>query len=144
MNLLSTAFGIHEKALAVRSQRMEVLARNIANADKKLWANQFVEVRVFAGVEHDAIMVPESAVQFGKMGTYLFAVSSSNTATIKIVKTGVRFHDQLQVFGDVTPGERVVALGQFNLYPGASVMDASQTGSPAATHAPVAEAETKK
>ena len=33
MNLFSNAFGIHEKALQVRSQRMEVLARNIANAD---------------------------------------------------------------------------------------------------------------
>ena len=33
MDIFSTAFGIHEKALGVRSQRMEVLARNIANAD---------------------------------------------------------------------------------------------------------------
>ena len=33
MDVFSTAFGIHEKALGVRSQRMEVLARNIANAD---------------------------------------------------------------------------------------------------------------
>jgi flagellar basal-body rod protein FlgB len=33
MDLLTNAFGIHERALAVRSQRMEVLARNIANAD---------------------------------------------------------------------------------------------------------------
>ena len=33
MDLLTNAFGIHESALGVRSQRMEVLARNIANAD---------------------------------------------------------------------------------------------------------------
>ena len=33
MDVFSNAFGIHERALAVRSQRMEVLARNIANAD---------------------------------------------------------------------------------------------------------------
>ena len=33
MNLFSNAFGIHEQALQVRSQRLEVLARNIANAD---------------------------------------------------------------------------------------------------------------
>ena len=33
MNILNNAFGIHEQALKVRSQRMEVLARNIANAD---------------------------------------------------------------------------------------------------------------
>ena len=33
MDLLNNAFGIHERALGVRSQRMEVLARNIANSD---------------------------------------------------------------------------------------------------------------
>jgi flagellar basal-body rod protein FlgB len=33
MDLFNNAFGIHERALGVRSQRMEVLARNIANSD---------------------------------------------------------------------------------------------------------------
>ena len=33
MDILNSAFGIHEQALKVRSQRMDVLARNIANAD---------------------------------------------------------------------------------------------------------------
>lgn len=33
MDLFSSAFGIHERALQVRSQRLEVLASNIANAD---------------------------------------------------------------------------------------------------------------
>jgi len=33
MNMIDQAFGVHEQALGLRSQRMEVLARNIANAD---------------------------------------------------------------------------------------------------------------
>ena len=33
MNLLDQALGIHPQALQLRSQRLEVLARNIANAD---------------------------------------------------------------------------------------------------------------
>lgn len=33
MELLSTALGVHEKALRVRGERMELLARNIANGD---------------------------------------------------------------------------------------------------------------
>ena len=33
MKLFDSAFGIHERALTLRSQRMEVLARNIANSD---------------------------------------------------------------------------------------------------------------
>lgn len=33
MGLLNGVFGLHEPALAVRSRRLELLARNIANAD---------------------------------------------------------------------------------------------------------------
>jgi flagellar basal-body rod protein FlgB len=33
MNIFSGAFGISERALGVRSQRLETLSRNIANAD---------------------------------------------------------------------------------------------------------------
>lgn len=33
MNLFNGALGIHERALGVRSQRLEALSRNIANAD---------------------------------------------------------------------------------------------------------------
>jgi flagellar basal-body rod protein FlgB len=45
MNLLSDAFGIHEKALSVRSQRMEVLARNIANADTPNYKAQDIDFK---------------------------------------------------------------------------------------------------
>lgn len=33
MDLMSSALGIHDKALRVKNQRMELLARNIANED---------------------------------------------------------------------------------------------------------------
>jgi flagellar basal-body rod protein FlgB len=33
MNMIDKVFSVHEKALGVRSQRMELLSRNIANAD---------------------------------------------------------------------------------------------------------------
>jgi len=45
MNLFSNAFGIHERALGVRSQRMEVLARNIANADTPNFKAQDVDFK---------------------------------------------------------------------------------------------------
>jgi flagellar basal-body rod protein FlgB len=37
MKLLENPFGIHEKALAVRNKRMELIAANIANADTPLF-----------------------------------------------------------------------------------------------------------
>ncbi len=33
MNMIDNALGVHAQALGLRSKRMEVLARNIANAD---------------------------------------------------------------------------------------------------------------
>jgi flagellar basal-body rod protein FlgB len=45
MDVFTSAFGIHERALGVRSQRMEVLARNIANADTPNYKAQDVDFK---------------------------------------------------------------------------------------------------
>ena len=43
MKLLENPFGIHEKALAVRDKRMELIAANIANADTPLFRAKDVD-----------------------------------------------------------------------------------------------------
>ena len=45
MDVFQTAFGIHERALGVRGQRREVLARNSANADTPNYKAQDVEFK---------------------------------------------------------------------------------------------------
>ncbi|MEI8242623.1 MAG: efflux RND transporter periplasmic adaptor subunit [bacterium] len=116
---------------AVTPQTGTLLLRGqVPNADKKLWARQFVEVHIFAGAVRHAVMVPEGAVQFGKMGSYLYAVSPTNTADMRAVTTGVRFGDQIQIVSGVEPRERVVVLGQLMLHPGARVNDLSQLPHP--------------
>ncbi len=45
MDVFSSAFGINERALGVRSQRMEVLARNIANADTPNYKAQDIDFK---------------------------------------------------------------------------------------------------
>jgi flagellar basal-body rod protein FlgB len=45
VDVFQTAFGIHERALGVRGQRMEVLARNIANADTPNYKAQDVDFK---------------------------------------------------------------------------------------------------
>ncbi len=51
MNLLDSAFGIHAKALQVRSQRLEVLAQNLANADTPAYKARDID---FKAVLNDA------------------------------------------------------------------------------------------
>lgn len=112
---------------AVSSQTGTILLRGeIPNADLKLWAQQFVQVSVVAGQVRDAVLVPEGAVQFGKMGNYLYAITSTNTADLRVVKTGIRVEDRIQIEQGVAPGERVIVLGQMMLRPGAPVLDLSQ------------------
>jgi len=45
MNMIDNAFSVHEKALGVRSQRMELLSRNIANADTPNFKAQDIDFK---------------------------------------------------------------------------------------------------
>jgi len=100
-----------------------LLRGEIPNPSMKLWADQFVDVQIRVDSIPDAVMVPESAVQFGKNGTYLFVVDKDRAAIMKMVKTGIRHNDWIQIAEGVTAGETVISMGQLKLYPGAMVMD---------------------
>ena len=49
MNLLDNTFGIHAKALQVRSQRLEVLSQNIANADTPSFKARDIDFKAVLG-----------------------------------------------------------------------------------------------
>jgi multidrug efflux system membrane fusion protein len=142
---------------AVSPQTGTILLRGqVPNADLRLWARQFVAISIVADTVPQAVMVPEGAVQFGKLGTYLYAVTTTNytltitntptpaaakagvaptvtttnvvadIANLRVVQTGTRYGDQIQIVRGVAPQERVVVLGQLMLRPGAPVRDLSQ------------------
>lgn len=109
---------------AVNPQTGTLLLRaQFPNPDLRLWSRQFVDVYVAAGTVPGALMVPESAVQFGKQGTYLYAVTADNKAEMRPVRTGVRHDDTIQIVSGVAAGDRVVVHGQLMLYPGAAVAE---------------------
>ena len=95
------------------------------NPDLKLWAQQFVEIRIRAGILSDAVMVPEGAIQIGKQGPYLFVVKDGK-ADLRVVTTGVRYNDLIQIISGVSASEDVVTLGQLMLFPGAPVVDVAK------------------
>lgn len=123
---------------AVNPQTGTVMLRGrVPNPDLKLWARQFIDVNIVAGLVHNAIMVPESAMQFGKRGPYVFVVlkddaTKGSKVDMRLVKPGVRHNDLIQIIDGLTEGETVVVLGQLMLYPGAQVMDASAQPPPSA------------
>jgi multidrug efflux system membrane fusion protein len=111
-----------------------LLRGEIPNPTLKLWANQFVDVQITVGSIPGAILVPESAVQLGKRGPYLYVVGADQKATMKPVKTGVRHNDWIQITEGVAAGETVVSLGQIKLYPGATAMDPAKMPAAAGTN----------
>tara|TARA_B100001939_G_C16900515_1_gene599727 strand:- start:116 stop:499 length:384 start_codon:yes stop_codon:yes gene_type:complete len=66
MNLFDDPLGIHEKALAVRNQRMQVLAANIANADTPNYKAQDLDFKKILSDENVAPMVATNVRHFDR------------------------------------------------------------------------------
>jgi flagellar basal-body rod protein FlgB len=62
MKIISEPFGIHEKVLQARSQRLELLAGNIANADTPKFKAQDIDFKqVLGSVQRDTLQTTHTA-----------------------------------------------------------------------------------
>ena len=92
------------------------------NHDHALWPSQFVQVRLILDQLKNAKLVPNSAVQIGQNGPYIFVVKKDSTLDLRQVKAGQKQAGDLTVITDgVQPGETVVTRGQLQLAPGTKV-----------------------
>jgi len=100
-----------------------VQARAITpNPGHILWPSQFVRVRLILDTIKNAKLVPNSAVQIGQNGPYIFVVKKDLTLDLRQVKPGQRQANNLTVINDgVQEGETVVTRGQLQLAPGTKV-----------------------
>ena len=66
MNLLNQALGVHEQALNVKRQRLEVLAQNIANADTPNYKARDIDFKAVLGAaqQQETAMTSTSAGHF--------------------------------------------------------------------------------
>ncbi|MBD3426081.1 MAG: efflux RND transporter periplasmic adaptor subunit [Candidatus Omnitrophica bacterium] len=99
-----------------------LLRAHVDNKEGRLWPGQFVKVTLILGTEKDAVVVPYAAVQMGKKGYYLFAVSPRRTAQLRFVTVGPRSGDDIVIEKGVELGERVVTVGQMGLVPDVPVI----------------------
>ncbi len=111
------------------------LKAEFPNEDHALWPGQFVRAELQVGVDHDAIVVPSSAVQVGQSGTQVFVVKSDRTVELRPVHVTRTVGDTSILADGVRGGETVVTDGQLRLVPGttieaktlASAVDGSKT-----------------
>jgi multidrug efflux system membrane fusion protein len=107
------------------------------NTSNTLWPGEFVNVRLRLGVEKSRTVLPESSIQAGLEGKYVWLVKDG-TASIAPVTVQRTYRPQrgpelAVVSGAIQPGDMVVTEGQLRLTPGAtiSLLNAATTQPPA-------------
>jgi membrane fusion protein, multidrug efflux system len=97
------------------------LKATFANAEKRLWPGQFVNVALTLATETDAIVVPAQAIQTGQQGSYVFVVKADSTVEIRPVGVARTQGSEAIIAKGLEKGESVVIDGQARLVPGAKV-----------------------
>lgn len=97
------------------------LRAEFANDDNALFPNQFVNVRLLAGVEKEQLVVPAAALMRGERGTFVFVVDAQNAVHAVVVTPGQSGGDIVAVVGNLKAGDRVVMDGADKLRDGAKV-----------------------
>jgi multidrug efflux system membrane fusion protein len=95
------------------------------NADKTLWPGEFVNVRLRLRTEMGKTLLPESAIQDGLNGKYVW-LARSGVATVAPVTVQRTYKpqngpEQAIVASGINPGDMVVSEGQLRLTAGARI-----------------------
>jgi multidrug efflux system membrane fusion protein len=102
-----------------------------SNQDQRLFANQFVNVRLQAQTIHGAVTVPTDAIQHGAQGTYVYVIDQHQVAHVRPLKLGMNSNGTTQVLSGLAGNEQVVLEGIDRLREGKKVnllSPASTTG----------------
>ncbi|AWK87203.1 efflux RND transporter periplasmic adaptor subunit [Azospirillum thermophilum] len=93
------------------------------NADTRLWPGQFVDVVLTLRVDPQAVTVPDTAVQTGQQGRFVYVVKPDDTVEVRPVAVARTQDGTAVIAGGLKGGDRVVVDGQSRLYPGAKVAE---------------------
>ena len=95
------------------------------NTDSALWPGEFLNIRLRLQVEKARTLVPESAIQNGLNGKYVWLVRSGIVSVAPV--TVQRSYQapsgpaQAVIGSGISPGDTVVTKGQLRLTPGARI-----------------------
>jgi multidrug efflux system membrane fusion protein len=97
------------------------LKAEFPNVDKLLWPGQFVNIVLNLYEQAGAIVAPNTAVQNGPNGQYVFVVKPDMTVELRNIKIARADGNDSVVASGLVPGEQVVTVGQLRLAPGTKV-----------------------
>jgi multidrug efflux system membrane fusion protein len=97
------------------------LKAQFANADSKLFPNQFVNVRMVIETRKGMVLVPSAAIQRGSQGTIVYVVKEDSTVAIRTVVTGPVENNVTAIESGLQSGERVIVDGVDRIREGVKV-----------------------
>ncbi|HEY6986477.1 MAG TPA: efflux RND transporter periplasmic adaptor subunit [Rhodanobacteraceae bacterium] len=97
------------------------LRAQFANPEHLLWPGQLVSVSLTLGIDHNAVVLPDRAVQNGPDGTYVFVVKADQHAEQRKVDVKRMVDNQAVIDSGLAAGETVVLDGQSRVENGAAV-----------------------
>ncbi len=104
------------------------------NENETLFPNQFVNIKLLVDVDQAATVIPQSALQRGKNGVYVYVVNPDQTVSLKQVTAGDADGEFVSIKKGLNPGETLVVDGADKLRDGARVktttLDATQKDTP--------------
>ena len=103
-----------------------MLKARVPNAHEQLWPGQYVGVRTRLTVQPDAVVVPQSAVQTGQNGNFVYLIEDGK-AVIRDVQVDRQVNDLAVITTGLKAGETVVTRTPRNLRPGVKVVSAAAT-----------------
>lgn len=103
----------------------------IPNAKEVLLPGEYLQVRVRLATDAGALTVPESAVQMGQYGPFVWAVSADGTAEIRRIGVDRTVDGVTVVTRGLSEGDRVVTDGQLRLTTGTPLDIAAPATAPA-------------
>jgi multidrug efflux system membrane fusion protein len=117
------------------------------NKDRKLFPNQFVNVKLLVDMKKDTVLVPSAAVQKSPQTSFVYVVRDGNsTVEMRPVQVGPSEGDTTSIPEGLSPGEVVVTEGVDKLQPGTKVAvsspAASRTAASSSSSAPHDRRET--
>jgi multidrug efflux system membrane fusion protein len=88
----------------------------IPNQDEAIWPGELVSLRLILGIQQDALIVPESAIQLGQNGTNVYTVVDGK-AHMQAIKVARQVGSQVVVAEGLTAGQQVVVSPPNTLRP---------------------------
>jgi len=93
----------------------------IPNPDHNLLPGMFVTIRLTLATLHNAFLLPQSAIQRGNQGAYVYVVGTDNKLVHNPVDLGDQQGADWIVQGGIEPGAKVVVSGVQKAQPGEKV-----------------------